>query len=744
MSKQAVLQETDAPVVIDVSVVTPVYNSAKTIEQTVRSVLANKDVSVEIIAVVDGSPDNSAEILRQLQQEIPQLVVMEHDNVGGAKTLNRGLKAARGRYVAFLDGDDWLEEGALDRLVGMCDRDASQIGIGYLVKWTAGVKTHIHDQLALLFTKPLTSITKDGGGQTLFVDSFYTGKLFDRQFLLDHNIWFNPRLLYADRPFVNAAETAASRISTTNDVVGYWRKVKNGNSITDQRATLKNYLDRLASYFDVRDQVWARAPAAIRDKSLIALDRILGPRIFWVIGRLPAFARNTEFFQATQFYLRSIGNSWITARRADRKFNVKRRHRGYMQILRDHSVRSRFQMVLKRLVYLELGLRKSAKELKGKKHFTPDAFPVDPTLVVFESFFGKEYGGQPRYIYEELLTSDKYFKGVWVVNPERATPLDIPGPVIQVKRGSPDYYRYLSRAGFWVNNIRFPVYQKPTGTTYFQTWHGTPLKRLSGDIQMTSGPEVEARKDAIRESRLWDYMLSQNAYSSEIFDRAYELECPVLNAGYPAADALAEMAPGNPELREKLGIPEGKKVVLYAPTWRDTNRQPGQAWKFDFTLPFDPQTLLDALGDDYVLVLRMHHLVTLDLPAEDLGRSVFDASKVDDATQVLGLADVLISDYSSIFFDYAVTGKPMVFFMPDRAAYESEMRGFYLDPDQDLPGPVVDTQDQLLATCRDLDAQTRTYADRYKAFQRTFLSQQDGTAARRIIADVFQNMPEKY
>lgn len=731
--------------IIDVSVVTPVYNSAETIEQTVRSVLANDNVQVEIITVVDGSPDNSADILRALQKEIPQLIVMEHENVGGAKTLNRGLRAARGRYVTFLDGDDWLEDGALDRLVAMCDRDGSQIGIGYLLKWREGVVSHIFDQLGAALAKPITNIEIDDWGANLLADGFYSGKIFDRTFLLKENIWFNPLLLYADRPFLNAAEAAATRISKTNDAVGYWRKAsEGGSSITDKRADLGNFIDRLNSSFEGRDQLRARVPISGRDKALANLDRIIAPRLLWIVRELSFFQDISDFTGVAKFYLNSISTAWYTAKKPNGGFYLRSRNRGRLRVLRDHKVKSRFSLLLKRLAFNTLRLSKPPKALKPKGHFKPHAFPADPTLVVFESFFGKEYGGQPRYIYEELLKSDKYFKPVWVINPERETPLDIPGDPIVVTRGSADYFSYLSRAGFWVNNIRFPIYDKPKGTTYLQTWHGTPLKRLSGDIEIASGPEVAARDDAIRESRLWDFMLSQNDYSSEIFARAYDLQCPVLTAGYPATDALMAMEPGNPQLRAKLGIPEGKKVAVYAPKWRDSLKKPGKAWKFGFELPFDPQKLLEALGDDYVLALRMHHLVTLDLPPADMGRTIFDVSKVDDATEVLGLTDLLISDYSSIFCDYAATGRPMIFYMNDRAAYESEMRGFYLDPDRDLPGPVVETQEALLKACREVSAGQIGKDTLYDGFRERYLSLQDGASAQRIVEQVFAAMPDKY
>ncbi|WP_347321023.1 CDP-glycerol glycerophosphotransferase family protein [Rossellomorea sp. RS05] len=375
---------------------------------------------------------------------------------------------------------------------------------------------------------------------------------------------------------------------------------------------------------------------------------------------------------------------------------------------------------------------------KGKTIFNQvsESQPLNSKMVFFESFFGKNYSGNPKYVYEAMLKNPAYkdFTFVWSYTGQEASV--IPGSPIIVDRQSGEYYEYLAKAKYWVSNIVFPVHHKREGNVYLQTWHGTPLKKLGYDIEI-EGPETLARENFYTESRNWDYLISANPYSSEIFKRAFKFEKEVLEYGYPANDVFHSDDKKNVELKAKLGIPADKKVILYAPTWRDDEMV--GSWNHSFELKFDLEDFYQNFKDEYVLILRMHHLVSDSLEIDDKYQSfVYDCSKYDDIQELYLEADLLITDYSSVFFDYANSKKPILFYAYDFEKYKDEIRGFYLDMEKDLPGPILKDSEELVKAVRSIDSIKRDYATKYDQFYEKFCGLEDGKAADKVVEKVFK------
>jgi len=363
---------------------------------------------------------------------------------------------------------------------------------------------------------------------------------------------------------------------------------------------------------------------------------------------------------------------------------------------------------------------------------------LNEKMVFFESFLGKNYSGNPKYIYEEMLKDKRFkdFKFVWSYNGNN--PEAIPGNPIIVSRETEDYYRYLARAKYWVNNIVFPVHRKREGNVYIQTWHGTPLKKLGFDIEI-EGPETLARENFYIESRNWDYLISANQYSTKIFQRAFKYKKEFLEIGYPANDIFYsdDLQDKVKEIKKKLNIPSDKKVILYAPTWRDNEMV--SSWKHTFNLKFDLDEFYQNLKDEYVLVLRMHHLVAEAIKIDEKYRTfVYELSKYDDIQELYVISDIIVTDYSSVFFDFANSKKPMLFFAYDFEIYKNDIRGFYLDMEKDLPGPILRTGRELLETIMNIDEVSEKYEEKYRQFYNTYCYLDDGKAARRVIEKVFE------
>lgn len=377
---------------------------------------------------------------------------------------------------------------------------------------------------------------------------------------------------------------------------------------------------------------------------------------------------------------------------------------------------------------------------KGKSVYneTCELEKIDQKMVFFESFFGKSYSGNPKYIYEALLQHEKYKNYTFVWSYTGENPDEIPGNPIIVDRQTDIYYKYLAKSKYWVSNIVFPVHRKREGNIYLQTWHGTPLKKLGFDIDI-EGPETLARENFYLESRNWDYLVSANSYSSEIFKRAFKFKKEVLEVGYPLNDIFyqKDLQEKIIKIKRKLNIPLDKKVILYAPTWRDNEM--ANSWEHSFNLKFDLDHFYEKLGEDYVLLLRMHHLVADALQIKDEHQSfVRELSKYDDIQELYIISDLLITDYSSVFFDFANSKKPMLFFAYDFELYKENIRGFYLDMEQDLPGPVIKTGEELLNAILHIDTVYEKYKEKYNAFYNKYCGLEDGNAANRVIEKVFE------
>jgi CDP-glycerol glycerophosphotransferase len=271
-------------------------------------------------------------------------------------------------------------------------------------------------------------------------------------------------------------------------------------------------------------------------------------------------------------------------------------------------------------------------------------------------------------------------------------------------------------------------WRKRPETTYLQTWHGTPLKRVHHDV-FWAPPGRLARLDADVER--WDYLLSPNAASTPRLRDAFRFSGQMLETGYPRNDVLTSAGADRvrARIRKSLGIDEGTVAVLYAPTWRDDEyfgldgAQPGRALDFE---AFEEQ-----LGRGHRLLVRLHPMMT-DRMARVQHSGVLDVSYHPDVQELYLAADVLITDYSSTMFDFAVTAKPILFYAYDLERYRDSLRGFYFDFTPVAPGPILRTSAEVIDQLHDLPAMNAAYADRYAEFRRTFCHYDDGHAADRL------------
>ena len=363
--------------------------------------------------------------------------------------------------------------------------------------------------------------------------------------------------------------------------------------------------------------------------------------------------------------------------------------------------------------------------------------------VLFISFHGKGYSDNPKAIYEEMLKDDKFkdYKFVWAIKNHKKKAIKIDDAKI-VEYLSIPYFYYLSKAKYWIFNCKMPSYIcKKKQQIYLQTWHGTPLKRLGHDIHVDENTtfyrsQIKA-KDMYRsydiDSARYNYMISPNAFCTKIFPSAFNINKErLIETGYPRNDVMSNVTDDEKlKIKKELNIPLHKKVILYAPTWRDNQYV---AKGYTFKLEVDFHKWHQYLKDDYIVLFKPHYLIINDYKStNDLQGFLYNIDADQDISPLYLITDILITDYSSVFYDFAVMNKPMYFYMYDLKDYQEELRGFYIDIYKDLPGQIYENEDDLL---KDVIENKYDYA-KLKVFKERFNNHDDGKASKRVIDIVF-------
>jgi len=381
---------------------------------------------------------------------------------------------------------------------------------------------------------------------------------------------------------------------------------------------------------------------------------------------------------------------------------------------------------------------------------------IEQKTVLFESYSGRSYACSPWAIFEALCADQRFddWQFYWSLRESKIEDLKseyslLVNRATPVIRGSRQYYEACAKAASWVINNRMPEWVHPRrGQVYVQCWHGTPLKRLGFDLPeaavaaLNTATELSWRFQI--DAQKWTYLLSPSAYCSKHLLSAFgvtsEAGCTVLEQGYPRNDAIVNtMGSGNIDqiaeaIRQRLGIPHNKRVLLYTPTWRDSEYKTGLGYVIKNELDFE--LLQKRIGKEWIILLRTHYYISNRIDLSSLDGFVFDASAVNDVNDLYIVADVLVTDYSSALFDYSNTSRPLILFWPDYEFYRSELHGFYMDPNE-IPGPKCVNTEEVAAAVESQDLWFAQYGEDYEKFRQRFCPMDDGLAAKRVIEQVF-------
>lgn len=708
----------------DLTIIITYYDSEDYISDCINSVKNQRVQDFDIIIVNDGSNDESTKILmRELESYNKKINYINLDgNYGHAKARNIAMENVKTPYFMFLDADDQLATYAigfyLEKLNGLDSL------IAPIHKFTLQKPQYINQNEVIVKqlnynTNPNSFLRKNTACNMIFKTSIvrkFSIKFneniqiyIDNSFLLDYASHVKEFVRIFNFPFYHRGEiydpfktqtlTAQEFDILFKDYAeSFFDSLKRTNNklhieflCNKMKTKIMKEFNPLKIDINKRYKVHnALLVKIIKKMKLSIIDRekmLYNIEMLLLLINKPKFAYNVNKYRKISRNLKSI------------VFNSKNKNRSIYNLFDNPN-------------------------------------NVDYKTIVFESFGGKNYSDSPKYIYEYMQEHYPEYNYIWIFkNPSKNS---IPGNALKIKKGSFDYYKAYSKAKIWVNNARMPQFiNKKHNQIYIQTWHGTPLKRLANDMKVVRMPSTTTARYKMNfhiETSRWDYLVSPNNYSTEVFQSAFWMdEERMLEIGYPRNDVLVNRANDSEfieKIRVKLNIPKDKKVIMYAPTWRDDEFVKKGHYLFD--LKINLKNLYESIGDKYVVLLRMHYLISNSLDLSGFEDFAIDASNYEDISELYLISDALITDYSSVMFDYGILKRPQFFFAYDIDKYDKDLRGFYLDYTNDLPGPIFTDAYDLADSLTDIELIKDSYQDKIDQFYDRFCNLEKGKASKYI------------
>ncbi|MEU3427497.1 bifunctional glycosyltransferase/CDP-glycerol:glycerophosphate glycerophosphotransferase [Streptomyces gardneri] len=717
------------------SVIVPVYGVEGYIRECIESVTTQSYPDFEIIAVDDCSLDGSGAIIDELAARDPRVrPVHRAENGGIGAARNTGVEHARGDYLLFIDGDDSIRPGSLQ---AMADRLAEAEDPEVLL--FDHVRTHVDGTVEPSNSGPYLAGIRDqvirpaDRLELLRIFAVVWNRVYRRDFFTGEGYAFTDGL-YEDALMVYTSMAAAQRVAGLEYVVVEYRQRRVGSSmrsstprkhfvIFEQYRRVFAYLDGLAG-----------RPGIDEYRSTV-FTRMISHFLFTFARdfRIPKGHRRAYLKQASKVY-RDLEPAGYTPPPGilGLKFKVLKSgsYTGFEGLkvvngTREASIRS-----------LGRSKRWGGRKALRAYYAVQRRLPVDDNLAVYSAYWGRTPGCNPLAVHEAAKRVAPGVRGVWVVNQEYAGSLQ-PG----LKRIAPatfGYWKALARAKYLVNNVNFPdaVIKRP-GQIHLQTHHGTPLKRMGLDQQFY--PAVSRSMDfekLLERVDRWDWSVSSNQHSTENWERVYPADFRTLNTGYPRNDVYYRATAADVRrIRAELGIAHDKTAILYAPTVRDHQKDA-------FVSRLDLARFARELGPDFVLLVRAHYFYGSDPELNSLAErgALVDVSRHPSVEELCLAADALVTDYSSIMFDYANLDRPIVTYADDWEAYRT-CRGVTFDllsgEPGESPGVLTTTEDELIEAFRSGAWDGEHAATLRQAFRERFCAWDDGFAAERVARRVF-------
>ena len=718
-----------------ISIIIPFDTVKRYLKDCLDSLREQNIDDCEIILVLNGAGENVDDLLKEYDDL--NIIVKSFDSkINVSKARNEGLKIAEGQYVYFIDSDDYIYRDGLSKLIDVAQKTNADFINGERIN-TGFIKERFAEEFDKLAEKKKYPLLK--------------GKLSDDE--------FSSKLLVGDKTddfeILSALHCLIKR-DKIDDLLF-------DESIVYQSdyEFMIDVLNRMESFAGVENAIYAKR---IRDDpiNLKSLNQQMGGDKFLIyaekfkkaIENIDMEVLRDEFASKLfKYYYSNFADNFYA--NPDKKWrneyfdilvglmaNMDFKNLSFYQKRELKALKSHDKNKLRKLLKLRINFSKLLEmdnmwRIKAAIYYKIfNKKEINQKQIIFCSFRGDYYSDSPKYLYEYLYENyPDEFDYVWVLNDKN---VKVPGNPKKVKRFSLDFYKEVARSKYWVINGRQSVVlAKRKDQIIVSTWHGTPLKKLGLDIGNVYTRDPFLKHSYIDVSKEWDYLISPNRYTTDILKSSFGYEREIFESGYPRNDILynADENKVN-EIKSKLNVPNDKKIILYAPTWRDDEFVDIGSVKFKLQLELDK--LKEALSDEYIVLVRTHYFISNNLDLSGVEDFAFDVSRYDDIAELYLVADILITDYSSVFFDYANLKRPILYYTYDLEKYENVLRGFYLDIHEEVPGPLLKTTEEVIDSIKNIESLKEEYKDKYDAFYERFCSIEDGNASKRIVEKVWK------
>ncbi|MEU6284165.1 bifunctional glycosyltransferase family 2 protein/CDP-glycerol:glycerophosphate glycerophosphotransferase [Streptomyces sp. NPDC047028] len=704
------------------SIIVPSHGVAGRLSQALDSVLGQSFGDLQLIPVCDSPGTPAAAVAAGYAERDSRVTPVDSPpsaGLGGAR--NAGMRAATGAYLLFLDGDDVLLPGSLAALDARLTETAG-VDVLYTeherAPWWEGEPTN--PLAPLLATAPKGAFAPAALPGLTGVLLPAWSSVYRRTFLTEHELTF-PDSHFTDLGWGGLVTIAAQRVAVLRSTVVRHRLRRQGSRLNLPGPEQHALLDQVEL---VLTRAAERALPAERTGPLFE-------QLFTQV--LKTASRPERLPSGHRAFFRRAGRLYRRHRPAGHRvpggsLGVQHRllatgaYTAFRALRGANRVAARAAERLPRPRMLRTRLR-YARDLRR---------PLDPDLAVFCAYWGRGYACNPAAIHAKARELAPHIRSVFLVEADQAHAM--PRDVEHVVIGSRRYWEVLARATYLFNNANFAEgVVKRRGSVHVQTQHGTPLKHMG--VDQSTHPVVAARSGSFtkllgRVDR-WDFNLSSNRHSTQMWERAFPGSYEHLEYGYPRNDVYCT-ATGEDvaRIRRELGVPEGKTAVLYAPTHRDHHT--------GFETGLDLEAFCAAAGEDVVVLLRAHYFYDRGR-ARSSGR-IIDVTGHRSSEDVCLAADALVTDYSSIMFDYANLDRPIVVYADDWEVYQ-ETRGVYFDLMAEPPGPVARTPEELARIFREGEHAGAGSRALRAAFRERFCQFDDGLAAERVVRRVLLGEP---
>jgi CDP-glycerol glycerophosphotransferase len=716
-----------------VSIVIPFNKGKKYLEECLESLCHQKITDYEVILIFNGVSEDIKDIINAYQYKLPLKINHFDDGIGISKSRNEGLKLSDGEYIYFLDSDDYLYPNSLDKLVNEAKINNTDIISGRKIDTFFNLERFYDNFSQKDFDDEMRNIkiSDDSIDGIVPHDSNISNisalHVLIRKNVLGNDITFDENLRYfSDIPFVLKVVVNSKSFKYV------------GNSIYGKRERDDPFKLPSLNQEDIGNRplhhinaYMASLSSNLDEELKIRLDKKM---VYYYWNNF-----SPKIYREKNNKL--IGKHFKKIAEISSNFSpksIKFYQRFEIQSLQKNNLNS-----VKKYLKLRLGLKKIISIIRSPRSIDITLYnnwfnnlEIKNNMIIFESFRGDYYTDSPKYIYEYLYHNYKdNFRFIWVINDGKKKLLGSPK---KIKRFSLAYFYYMARSKYWVTNLRQPrILCKRDKQVILSTWHGTPLKKLGLDIDEIYSATPRVKEHYVSDASQWDYLLSSNKYSTDIFRSAFNYSGNILEYGYPRNDILYINDNKKAiKIKKELGIPFDKKIILYAPTWRDDEFYEVGQYKFDLKLDLDK--LQKELSDEYVILVRTHYFIADSIDLSRFKKFAFNVSYYDDIAELYLISDILITDYSSVFFDFANLKRPILFYTYDLDKYSSVLRGFYIDMEKEIPGPLIFTTEEVIESIINIENISEKYKEKYDKFYDRFCYLDDGYSSKRICEKVFK------